>query len=450
MITVNPFLKFLERGDLLTLGFGTTVAMWVVGYVGRIPPVIVPSAVLLLLLCLCLLAGGYLAGRYMSLGWRGGLYTGLLASTLNLLILGSLLTGDEPNRIVPSALIWIPGSYLVSGVLAAAGAALAGSPVRIQPIHWTSLYARVAALATFFLIFIGGLVTSHEAGLAVVDWPNSFGYNMFLYPLSRMTGGIYYEHAHRLFGSLVGLTTVVLALHLWRTDVRRWVKWLGLVCVVLVVIQGVLGGLRVTGTFTLSVSPEDTSPSIQLAILHGVLGQIFFALMIAMAVFTTASWIQAYPPKPYPSTNADRSLTIALTIALILQLVLGAILRHIAHGLLIHISAAAVVTALAIIAGVRAWGLYPEEPMLPRLGLTLLKVIALQLILGLCALAATGMTQIPDQPPHATDVIFTTAHQVTGALLLAVTVALMLWTWRLLAPQAEPRSQSSPGEAHVR
>ena len=169
-----------------------------------------------------------------------------------------------------------------------------------------------------------------------------------------------------------------------------------------------------------------------------------------MAVFTSASWIQAYPPKPYPSTNADRSLTIALTIALILQLVLGAILRHIAHGLLIHISVAAVVTALAIIAGVRAWGLYPEEPMLPRLGLTLLKVIALQLILGLCALAATGMTQIPDQPPHAMDVIFTTAHQVTGALLLAVTVALMLWTWRLLAPQAEPRSQSSPGEAHVR
>jgi len=447
---VNPILKLLDRADLLTLGFGTTAAMWAVGYVCRIPPVFVPSAVLLVLLLVCLLAGGYLAGRYTPLGWRGGLYTGLISSTLNLLILGSLLTGDAPNRIVPSALLWIPGSYLVSGLAAAAGAALAGPPTQSAAPPWTALYARTAAVATFFLIFIGGLVTSHKAGLAVVDWPNSFGYNMFLYPLSRMTGGIYYEHAHRLFGSLVGLTTVVLALHLWRTDARRWVKWLGLVCVLLVVTQGILGGLRVTGTFTLSASPEDTAPNIQLAILHGVLGQIFFAMMIAMAVFTSPSWIAAHTPKPVPSAAADRVLTALLSGALIIQLVLGAILRHIAHGLLIHISVAAIVAALAIIAGVRAWGLYPNEPVLPRLGLALLKAISLQLVLGLCALAATGITRIPDQPPHAADVIFTTTHQVTGALLLALTVALMLWVWRLLAPQPVTQSQSSPHEAHVR
>ncbi|MFB3785010.1 MAG: COX15/CtaA family protein [bacterium] len=447
---MNPILKLLDRADLLTLGFGATAAMWAVGYICRIPPVFVPSAVLLLLLLLCLLAGGYLAGRYTPMGWRGGLYTGLLASTLNLLVLGSLITGDAPNRIVPSALLWIPGSYLVSGAVAAAGAAFAGAYTKTAALNWTALYIRTAAGTTFFLIFIGGLVTSHKAGLAVVDWPNSFGYNMFLYPLSRMTGGIYYEHAHRLFGSLVGLTTVVMALHLWRTDARRWVKWLGLVCVLLVLIQGILGGLRVTGTFTLSASPQDTAPSIQLAILHGVLGQIFFAVMIAMAVFTSPAWIAAHAPQPVPSATADRVLTALLSGVLIIQLVLGAILRHIAHGLLIHISAAAIVAALAIITGVRAWGLYPNEPVLPRLGLTLLKAISLQLVLGLCALAATGMTRLPDQPPHAVDVIFTTTHQITGALLLAITVALMLWTWRRLAPQPVTQSQSSPHEAHVR
>ena len=78
-------------------------------------------------------------------------------------------------------------------------------------LGFTAVHANVTVAATFLLVVAGGLVTSNEAGLAVVDWPNSFGYNMFLYPLAKMTGGIYYEHAHRLYGSLVGLTTIVLA-----------------------------------------------------------------------------------------------------------------------------------------------------------------------------------------------------------------------------------------------
>jgi len=106
--------------DVLALGFGTATGMWALGYACRLPPAVVPSWLLLALLLVCLLAGGFVAGRCTRRGWRGGLYATLLAATLNLLILGSLLGGDQPNRVVPAALWWIPGSFCVAAVLGAA------------------------------------------------------------------------------------------------------------------------------------------------------------------------------------------------------------------------------------------------------------------------------------------------------------------------------------------
>nr|MCU0234961.1 COX15/CtaA family protein [Thermoanaerobaculales bacterium] len=249
--------------------------------------------------------------------------------------------------------------------------------------------------ATFLLVVAGGLVTSNEAGLAVVDWPNTFGSNMFLYPLARMTGGIYYEHAHRLFGALVGLTTIALALRLWRRETRAWLKWLAAAAVLLVVVQGILGGLRVTGSFTLSTSASDMAPSIALAVMHGVLGQAFLGLMVAIAVVTSRSWLAAPPAEPRASLGGDRSLQLWLVATLLVQLVLGAAQRHLAWGLIIHISLAAVVTMLAVIAG--------------------------RAIVG---------------SPTAAEVTLATAHQATGAALLALAVALALWTRRLFAAES--------------
>src|SRR5436190_21339347 len=105
--------------------------------------------------------------------------------------------------------------------------------------------ALIVAWATFPLIFIGGLVTSKDAGLSVPDWPNSYGYNMFLFPPRLWNGGIFYEHTHRLYASFVGLLTVVLAIWTWFGEKRMWVRVLGLSCLSMVIIQGVLGGLRV-------------------------------------------------------------------------------------------------------------------------------------------------------------------------------------------------------------
>ena len=126
--------------------------------------------------------------------------------------------------------------------------------------------------ATGVLILLGGLVTNTGAALAVPDWPSTFGHNMILFPWSRMVGGILYEHSHRLMGALVGLLTLALAGALWRRSGR--LRRLGLIAVVAVVVQGLLGGLRV-------VLLADT-----LAIFHGVLAQAFFALLASIALLT--------------------------------------------------------------------------------------------------------------------------------------------------------------------
>src|SRR5882757_5366946 len=91
-----------------------------------------------------------------------------------------------------------------------------------RPLHW---FAVLTAFVTFLLIGLGGLVTSHGAGMSVPDWPNTYGYNMFAFPISRWVGGIFYEHTHRLLASAVGLLTLVLAVWLWLSDSRRWMRW---------------------------------------------------------------------------------------------------------------------------------------------------------------------------------------------------------------------------------
>src|ERR1700747_1353055 len=110
-------------------------------------------------------------------------------------------------------------------------------------LHWFAIISTISVLG---LICSGGLVTSHEAGMAVPDWPNSFGYNMFLFPISRWVGGVFFEHTHRLIASLVGLLTIGLCIATWLIEDRRWVKWLAGVAGLAVIVQGVLGGLRVT------------------------------------------------------------------------------------------------------------------------------------------------------------------------------------------------------------
>jgi heme a synthase len=191
-----------------------------------------------------------------------------------------------------------------------------GLPKRL--LHW---YAVFVAASVLILICSGGLVTSHGAGMAVPDWPNSFGYNMFLFPISHWVGGVFFEHTHRLIASGVGLLTVALCLLTLRVEDRVWVKWLSGVAVLSVVIQGVLGGLRVT------------EHNAVLGLFHGCLAQAFFCLVATIALVTSRFW---YRMEPAPDQRAVRTLrfwTITLSGMLFIQLALGASMRHSHTGL---------------------------------------------------------------------------------------------------------------------
>jgi len=122
------------------------------------------------------------------------------------------------------------------------------------------------------------MVTSKNVGLAVPDWPTTFGYNMFLFPISKWVGGILFEHTHRLMGSLVGFLTIILAVWLWMREERRWVRNLGVIAVVGVILQGILGGLRVT-------MMKD-----QIGIFHACVAQAFLGLLVFIALVTTKFW----------------------------------------------------------------------------------------------------------------------------------------------------------------
>lgn len=421
-----------SSGGVLVFGFGTTVAMWSLGYVGRLPVLLLPSPLLLALMLLSLFAGGMILSRYVPGGWKSGAAAGLISGLLNLLVLGSFVSGDRPDVIVPSALWWIPGSILFSALCAAGGAALGARFLRrVAFRNWPAALVKVAIAATLLLLGVGGLVTSARAGLAVTDWPRSFGYNMFLYPFSRMTGDIYYEHAHRLFGALVGLTTLVTAVVLERSDHGRRVKNLGWAALAMVIVQGLLGGLRVTGTLTLSTSPEAMSPNLVLAVVHGVLAQLFLSTLVALGVFTSAGWRGPVEPLRRHSVRMDRFLIVLLLVAMIGQLVLGAVQRHYRELLVFHvILGVAVVAPLAINVGIRAWALNRGRRLLQRLGLGLIAAICLQLALGFGAFAALESTG---------SLTVRTAHQWFGAVVLATGVCLLCWELRLLAPAETAR-----------
>ena len=416
-------------GDILAVGFGTTVAMWGVAYLARLPVVLAPPALVLALLLAALLCGGYVIGRFGARGVAGGAMAGALTGLLNLLVLGSFLsTRDRPDALVPTALAWLPGSIALSSALAAAGAWW-GTRVRARgaaaAVDWTAALARVAVAATFLLLVAGGLVTSNKAGLAVVDWPRSYGYNMFLYPFSRMTGGIYYEHAHRLLGALVGLTTLTLAIHLMRVETRRPVKRMAVVAAVLVLAQGILGGLRVT------------ERNLYLAVVHGVTAQVFFALLVSIAVVCSVAWRRG--TSRGTRAHGDETLATVAVVALLIQIVFGAIQRHLALGLMLHVVSAFVVAGLTIAAGVRAWGLNQDEPVLTKAGLTVVYATAFQLMLGFFAWIARGAAT-SGALSDDWKIVLTTMHQGMGALLLAAMVALRLWI-SYFASRGQPSSR---------
>ena len=192
--------------------------------------------------------------------------------------------------------------------------------LKFQP--WLHRFCCATALTTLALIGLGGLVTSHGAGMAVPDWPTTYGYNMFLFPVSSWIGGIFYEHTHRLLASFVGLLTTILAVWIWVKDSRRWLRWAGVAAFFGVGFQGLLGGLRVTLL-------KD-----QIGVFHATLAQLFLVLICCIALFTSRWWMsQDWATKSNRFSGDARRVTLALSLLILAQLMIGATMRHQHAGL---------------------------------------------------------------------------------------------------------------------
>src|SRR4051794_14282621 len=194
------------------------------------------------------------------------------------------------------------------------------SPERLSP--WPHRLAVALALVTFPLIWVGGLVTTYDAGMAVPDWPGTYGYNLLRYPWQTWLAGpwdLFIEHGHRLLGASAGLLAIALVAAVLLADRRPWL--IAAVCgaLALVILQGLLGGARVLLNARL------------VALLHGCVGPLFFAYLAVLVVLTSKRWQAA---TPVHSAAGRRLVRGAWTTAAIVyvQLILGAIVRHVPLG----------------------------------------------------------------------------------------------------------------------
>jgi cytochrome c oxidase assembly protein subunit 15 len=294
------------------------------------------------------------------------------------------------------------------------------------------LFAALVAASTAVLIFAGGLVTSTGSGLSVPDWPNTYGWFMWAFPLNKMVGGIFYEHLHRLVASTVGFLIVVLAIWLWRAEPRAWVRRLGYVALGAVITQGILGGITV-----LWYLPDAIS------IAHASLAQIVFCLTTTIALVTSAGWKRAYgqlptPNAPLPRDTTLERLAVVATGVIYTQIVIGATMRHTGAGLAIpdfplafghlvppywdpkiaihfaHRVGAATVTLLILATAGHVFYHHGRRAELRRPAILLLLLLVLQVTLG--ALTVLSQKQF----------IINSLHVVNGALVLVTSLVLTL------------------------
>lgn len=291
-------------------------------------------------------------------------------------------------------------------------------------------YAVVTGFATFLLIIAGGLVTSTDSGLAVPDWPLSYG---MLFP--PMVGGIFYEHGHRMIAGTVGLMMLALTLWVWRREARPWVRNLAVAALATVVVQAILGGITVLWFLPPAVSTS-----------HLGTAMLFFGLVTALAVTTSRGWSSVDAREPVGGRFPLPRLALLTTLVVYVQILLGAAMRHTGAGLacpdfplcngellpavtsaalalhLSHRAGAVLITVLVLWLAERAWARHPDVPELRRPALAAVALVGFQVLLG----ALSVLSEL--------SVGTTTAHVAGGALLLCSLVVLTLRAYRRLEP----------------
>ena len=433
---------------VLVIGFGTALALWVLWWVTHLPGLALPRGVTIPLMMVVTIAGvGHWTARGdRSIAIRAGVLGGLLCGVLNLMLLGSEVV-DQPEGMAPAesgelrsdAILIVAGFLLVNAVLGLLGGLLgrAAHLAKTPPTAADQLarLATIGAVSFLPLLVAGGAVTSTESGMAVTDPIVSF-----LMPFSLMAGEsrIFFEHSHRLFGTLVGLAMIAVAIGTIRIDRRLWAKALGVVVLALVIVQGVLGALRVGEN------------SVGLAIGHGIFGQIVFSLAVVLASVLSGPFLAPVDDLDGETLRACRrgkTVSLLLIVAVLIQLAFGALSRHTgsSHPLWAHAGFSLFVVGLAHICGSilrGASGTHPLGRTLRRTGLGLVVVVSAQFVLGFLALWQVGMSgqadeipleaELAEAPPiDVLEAVITTGHQAIGAGILGLCVLAAAWVRRV-------------------
>lgn len=298
---------------------------------------------------------------------------------------------------------------------------------------------------TFLLISVGSTVTTYQAGMAVSDWPTTQG--SWFYPVQEWLAAawdFFLEHGHRMLAQLVGLTAIAMAVVLWKLDRRRWMRWMGAAVVAGVALQAVLGGFRVLWDAVL------------LAKIHGCTAPLLLGLSAALVVLTSPRWRQPDGPRSHPAARGLGCLTVVMTAAVYVLIVLGAQLRHLLGWFelwvwlkLIAVGLVAIGLVWLLIYVSRRAG---DEAMILRRARLLIVLFAVQLLLGVSAWVThygwPGWFRNYLWPIEYTivqegllQVWTTTAHAAAGSLNLIVSLALALWSRRLLQAPAREASR---------
>lgn len=330
-------------------------------------------------------------------------------------------------------------------------------PCYSQGLHRLAV---ILTISVFPLIWVGGLVTTYDAGMAVPDWPGTYGWNMFAYPATTWLFGpfdLLVEHSHRLLGALAGFLCIGLVIVAWRVEERRWFRFWTVALLAAVIIQGGLGGARV-------VLDERT-----IAMIHGCTGPLFFAMATATAVMSSRWWIEMgaaasreTESTPRPINSKLVYLAISLAIAAYLQLIVGAQLRHLTGAVApklftafvhSHLTLAGLVLLLAVlVAALSCLGrLVPARVYRPSALLAGLVLVQIALGIGTWVVNyAVPWESINQQIARYTilakgfwESLIVTAHVATGSLIISLSVVIALRTWRFARAGASRAAKSA-------
>lgn len=281
-------------------------------------------------------------------------------------------------------------------------------------------YAVFVAVCTFSLLIAGALVTSNGAALSVPDWPLSYGS-----VTPPMVGGVRYEHSHRVMAAFVGLLTLGLAGLLWRREPRRWVRNMAFAAIGVVLAQGLLGGLTVLLLLHYGMP-----------VAHACLAQIFFGMVVTVAVVTSRWWVSEQPQFEDDGSPAIHSVAIVNAALIFVQVVLGAGFRHQDIPVWPHVAGALIVVGSVSWTALALRKRFGHSPELSNARMWLHAFLGIQFLLGL---AAWWSRQATTEAPHpmAVMVTLTVVHTVVGAWLFALSVIVALLCYRLVPRRRE-------------